>query len=107
MSNIFKFYINNANQFNKVYLFIKNKYLTDQVTLPNVEELNTNYNNVSIFLKSTIYEQHFSNDFNENDLLYLNTFNTKLIFVDNIINNDDTIEIIKLKLIKAINETVN
>ena len=110
MSNIFKFYINNANQFNKVYLFIKNKYLTDQSslpTLPNVEELNSNYNNVSVFLKSSIYEKHFTKDFNENDLLYLNTFNTKLIFVDNIINNDDTIEIIKLKLIKAINETVN
>ena len=30
MSNIFKFYINNANEYKKLYLFIKNKYLTTQ-----------------------------------------------------------------------------
>ena len=115
MSNIFKFYINNNNQFNKLYLFIKNKYLIDESTLPSsstlpsIEELNINYSDSAVFLKSTIYEKYFNNgdDFNENDLIYIEKFRTKLIFVDNVINSDDTIETIKLKFIQAINETVN
>jgi len=110
MSNIFKFYINNTNQFNTVYLFIKNKYLPNQLTLPslpNIEELNSSYSNSSVFFKSTIYQQYFINDFNENDLMYIDKFKTKLIFVDNVINSDDTIETVKLKFIQAINETVN
>jgi hypothetical protein len=109
MSNIFKFYINNANQFNKLYLFIKNKYLPNQSSLPSVEELNANYSDPFVFLKSTIYQEYFRIDFDEKDLEYMQEqeFTTKLIFVDNIINNDDTIETIKLKFIQAINESVN
>ena len=107
MSNIFKFYINNTNQYNKLYLFIKNKYLTSQLDLPSIEELNANYSDSAVFLKSSIFEKYFIKDFNENDITYLNNFNTKLIFVDNFINNDDTIQTIKLKLIQAINNNVN
>jgi len=110
MSNIFKFYINNANQFSKVYLFIRNKYLPNQLSLPelpSIQELNTNYSESSVFLKSSIYEKYFRNDFNENDLIYINTFNSKLIFVDNVINIDDTIETIKLKFIQNINESID
>jgi hypothetical protein len=110
MSNIFKFYINSNNQYNTLYLFIKNKYLptqSSQSTLPNVKELNINYSDPHIFLKSDAYRQYFIEDFNENDLIYINTFSSKLIFVDNVIDSDDTIETIKLKFIQAINETVN
>jgi len=107
MSNIFKFYINNSNQFNKVYLFIKNKYLTSQLTLPTIQELNSNYSNYSVFLKSDVYQEYFIEDFNENDLIYINTFNSQLIFVDNFINSDDSIETVKLKLIQAINENAS
>jgi len=109
MSNIFKFYINNANQFNRLYIFIKNKYLTSQSSLVSVKELNTNYSDSSVFLKSSVYEKYFNNglDFDENDLMYLNTFGTIITFVDNVINSDDTIETIKLKLIQAINETTS
>ena len=114
-SNIFKFYINNANQLNKLYLFIKNKYLINQnqstlltlPILPSIEELNTNYSDSSVFLKSDVFQQYFIKDFNENDLIYIEEFRTKLIFVDNVINSDDTIETIKLKFIQATNESVN
>ena len=109
MSNIFKFYINNANQFNRLYIFIKNKYLTSESSLVSVKELNTNYSESSVFLKSSVYKKYFANgvDFDDNDLMYLNTFGTVITFVDNVINSDDTIETIKLKLIQAINETVS
>ena len=109
-SNIFKFYINNANILNKLYLFIKNKYLPNQSslpTLPSIEELNTNYNDSSVFLKSDVYQQYFIEDFVVKDLIYIQEFRTKLIFVDNVINSDDTIETMKLKFIQAINENVN
>ena len=107
MSNIFKFYINNANQYNRLYIFIKNKYLTSQTSMPSITELNTNYSDSSVFLKSSVYKKYFANniDFDDDDLNYLNTFGTLITYVDNIINSDDTIETVKLKLIQAINET--
>ena len=88
MSNIFKFYINNNNTFNEVYLFIKNKYIntnshTSSTTIPSstiltssipsITELNTNYNNYNSFIHSEIYEKHFATDFNHYDLTYLKT----------------------------------
>jgi len=107
MSNIFKFYISNTNQYNKLYLFIKKKYLTSQSTLPSIQELNTNYSNLADFLKSSIYQQYFIKDFTENDIKNFDTIRTKLIFVNNFINSDDTIQTIKLKLIQTINYNVN
>ena len=88
MSNIFKFYINNANQYNRLYIFIKNKYLTSQTSMPSITELNTNYSDSSVFLKSSVYKKYFANniDFDDDDLNYLNTFGTLITFVDNIIN---------------------
>ena len=44
-SNIFKFYINNNNIFNEVYLFIKKKYNVSNVgckSIPPIDELNSN-----------------------------------------------------------------
>ena len=81
MSNIFKFYINNNNTFNEVYLFIKNKYIVSKSNLPSIDELNSNYANYNSFIYSEIYENHFNNDFNHYDLMYLKTYNTKLIFL--------------------------
>ena len=107
MSNIFKFYINNNNTFNEVYLFIKNKYIVSKSNLPSIDELNSNYANYNSFIYSEIYENHFNNDFNHYDLMYLKTYNTKLIFIDDIIYIDDTIETIKLKFIKHYNNKVN
>jgi hypothetical protein len=51
-SDIFKFYINSNNQYNKLYLFIKNKYLKNQSSLPalpTIEELNTKYSDFYVF----------------------------------------------------------
>jgi len=104
MSNIFKFYINNNNTFNDVYLFINAKYIATNSSIPSIDELNTNYNNYNSFIYSDIYERHFSNDFNNNDLMYLKTYNTKLIFIDDTIYIDDTIETVKLKFIKHYNK---
>ena len=118
MSNIFKFYINNNNRFNKVYLFIQNKYLTkntniaddktlEQVILPDVKELNSLYNNYDTFFSSNIYKNYFINDFDENDINYIKSFNSQIFFINNIISNDDTIETIKLKFIQHYNNIVN
>jgi len=107
MSNIFKFYINNNNTFNEVYLFIKNKYIAINSSIPSIDELNSNYNSYNSFIYSEIYEKHFTNDFNHYDLMYLKTYNTKLIFIDDIIYIDDTVETIKLKFIKHYNNKVN
>ena len=118
MSNIFKFYINTNNTFNEVYLFIKNKYTATNITnitkatksaksaksatspLPSIDELNSKYNNYNSFIFSNVYKTHFINDLDHNDLLYLKTYNSKLIFVDDVIYIDDTVETIKLKFIK-------
>ena len=104
MSNIFKFYINNNNTFNDVYLFINPKYSAANSSIPSIDELNANFNNYNSFIYSEIYEKHFANDFNNNDLNYLKTYNTKLIFIDDTIYIDDTIETIKLKFIKHYNK---
>mgnify|MGYP001424853812 CR=1 FL=1 len=40
MSNIFKFYINNNNKLECLYLFIKNKYLENNEGLFTVDQLN-------------------------------------------------------------------
>ena len=66
MSNIFKFYINNNNTFNDVYLFINPKYSATNSSIPSIDELNANFNNYNSFIYSEIYEKHFANDFNNN-----------------------------------------
>jgi hypothetical protein len=104
MSNIFKFYINNNNTFNDVYLFINAKYIATNSTIPSIDELNANYNNYNSFIYSDIYEKHFSKDFNNNDLMYLKTYKSRLIFIDDTIYIDDTIETVKLKFIKHYNK---
>ena len=85
MSNIFKFFINNNNAFNKVYIFIKNKYSTSALpivltSIPSIEELNKSYNNYDSFL--TIRNTYFSDDFSEDEMTYMKTFNSKIIFVN-------------------------
>ena len=113
MSNIFKIYINNNNEYSKLYLFIKNKYIyldslsKSSSSLPSIAELNKNYNNYSTFSKSSIYYEHFSNDFNQNDLNTFQTTSGIIIFIDEVINYDDTIETIKLKFIANYNNNVN
>jgi hypothetical protein len=107
-SNIFKFYINNNNTFNEVYLFIKKKYNVSNTgahSIPTIDELNSNYNNYNSFIYSEVYEKYFANDLNYNDLDYLKTYNSKIIFVDDTIDIDDTIETIKLKFIKHYNSS--
>jgi hypothetical protein len=109
MSNIFKFYINTNNNYNNVYLFIKNKYMTAKqggLAIPSIDELNTNYNDYKSFIYSDVYEKHFTKDFNHYDLMYLKKYNCNLIFVDDIIYIDDTIETVKLKFIKHYNSKV-
>jgi len=107
MSNIFKFYINNNNSFNNVYLFIKNKYIATNYAIPSIDELNSNYANYNSFIYSEIYEKYFTSDFNHNDLTYLKSYNSNLIFIDDTIYSDDTIETVKLKFIKHYNNRAN
>ena len=82
MSNIFKIYINKNNNFYEVYLFIKNKYLTESKILPDIDKLNKEYNNFKTFIGSEIYITHFINDFNDDDINFMKTSNTRIIFID-------------------------
>ena len=111
MSNIFKIYINNNNEYSKLYLFIKNKYVvanpSSKVMLPSIEELNSGFANYSAFSKSSVFTQHFKEDFNDEDLNIMQTTNGVIIFVDDVINYDDTIETIKLKFLTYYNNKVN
>ena len=48
---------------------------------------------VKIKIKSYItYKTHFINDLNHDDLNYLKKYNSKIVFVDDVIYIDDTIE---------------
>ena len=107
MSNIFKLYINNNNNYSRLYLFIKNKYGPFASSLPSIEELNKNFSNYSIFSKSSVYKEHFSNDLNDHDLNIIQTTDGTIIFINDVINYDDTIETIKLKFIAHYNSIVN
>ena len=107
MSNIFKLYINNNNNYSRLYLFIKNKYGPLASSLPSIEELNKNFSNYSIFSKSSVYKEHFSNDLNDHDLNIIQTTDGTIIFINDVINYDDTIETIKLKFIAHYNSIVN
>jgi hypothetical protein len=111
MSNIFKFYINRNNNLSELYLFIKNKYFIYNTSkssegLLSVKELNARYSIGGDFLQSNVFNTFFTEDFNEYDIYYLQTFNPKIIFVDENIYNDDTIESIKLKFLSAFNSNV-
>ena len=108
MSNIFKIYINNNNNYSKLYLFIKNKYETvASIPIPSIEELNKNVNTYSTFSKSSVYKEHFSDDLNTYDLNIMETTNGTIIFINDVINYDDSIETIKLKFIAHYNSIVN
>ena len=106
MSNIFKFYINNYNYENNenilthLYLFIKNKYYQNK-ELESIDILNSVCNNSENFLKSGYIEKYFKDDFSDLDKMYFKKYNLKIIFIDENIYNDDTIETIKLKFLKS------
>ena len=68
MSNIFKFYINNNNKIDFLYLFIKNKYLENNEGLQNVVQLNDNYSKYEDFKKSDQFIKFFTNDFSEQEI---------------------------------------
>ena len=104
MSNIFKFYINNNNKLDNLYLFIKNKYLENTESFPTVQQLNDNYQNFEDFLKSQVFTNFFINDFSKQEVLDLNIFKPKIYFIDDNIYLDDTIETCKLKFIMNYNK---
>ena len=87
----------------KLFLYIKNLYFNKDFTIT-IEELNKNYNTVEKFIDSDIYINHFSNFFDELDKIYFKDYKIDLYFIDENINNDDTIEYCKFKFIKAHND---
>jgi hypothetical protein len=103
MSNIFKLYINDNNNLSKLYLFIKNKYLTG-ILEESIETLQNKYYDSKEFIKSDIFNSVFKYDFSELDIKYINDFDINIYFVDENIYYDDTLEIIKFKFLKYYNQ---
>ena len=103
MSNIFKLYINDNNNLSKLYLFIKNKYLTG-ILEETIETLQNDHYDSKRFIKSDIFNSVFKDDFSELDIKYINDFDINIYFVDDNIYYDDTLEIIKFKFLKYHNQ---
>ena len=93
MSNIFKFYYNN-NKIENIYVFAGEIIYT---TKKSREELK------DIFLKND-KDDIFSNIFDDMEIRYIKNYKINVDFVDDIIYNDDTIEMVKFKLLKVIPE---
>lgn len=92
MSNIFKFFYNNI-KLQKVYVFVGNLLYRSQKSL---DELKIIYNtNPSDYIISEI--------FNSIELENITKNTIEVNFIDDTIYNDDTIEIVKLKLLKHLN----
>ena len=62
MSDIFKLYINNNNNLTDLYLFIKNKYLSNNLLEP-IVELQSKYQNAKHFIDSKLFNSTFKDDF--------------------------------------------
>ena len=106
MSDIFKLYINNNNNLTNLYLFIKNKYLSNQLLEP-IIELQSKYQNAKDFIASELFKSIFKNDFSNLDIKYIQDFDISIYFVDENIYYDDTLEIIKFKFLKYYNQYIS
>ena len=106
MSNIFKIYINNNNNLTNLYLFIKNKYLSNSLDKP-IHELQSEYQNSKHFINSELFYTTFKDDFSDLDMKYIQDFNVSIYFIDENIYYDDTLEIIKFKFLKYYNNSID
>ncbi len=102
MSDIFKIYINNNNNLTDLYIFIKNKYLSNNL-LESIEELQSKYQNAKDFITSDLFNIVFKHDFSNLDIKYIQDFDISIYFIDENIYYDDTLEIIKFKFLKYYN----
>ena len=108
-NNIYKLYLTTyskesyENVLSKLFLFINKLYFNEDFSV-SIEDLNKNYNTIEKFIKSEIYSKYFSSYFNELDKIYFKDYKLDLYFIDENINNDDTIEYCKFKFIKAHND---
>ena len=104
MSNIFKFYINKSNTIDCLFLFIGTKYIKNNLGLPTVDKLNTDFSDFEIFKTSDIFNTFFKKDFSQQDIYNLDIFKPQIIFINDTIYLDDTIETCKLKFLKNYND---
>ena len=105
MSYIFKIYINSfdsnlKNILSDLIIFISNEFIYNNSDLL-LDELKK-YKKASEFINSNYYSKYFSKQFTELDLKYIKDFNLNIYFTNTNIYYDDSIEIIKLKIIHLI-----
>lgn len=108
MSNIFKIYLNSynnktfTNELSHIIVFIGEQFLLKNKDI-DLEKLKK-FDYAKDFLNSNYYKQFgFNEYFNDLDLMYIQDFNIKIDFNYENIYFDDTIEIIKFKIINYIN----
>ena len=106
MSYIFKIYINSfdsnlKNILSDLIIFISNEFIYNNSDLL-LDELKK-YKKASEFINSNYYSKYFSKQFTELDLKYIKDFNLNIYFTNTNIYYDDSIEIIKLKIIDFLN----
>ena len=112
MSNIFKIYLNSynnktfTNELSHIIVFIGEQFLLKNKDI-DLNKLKT-FTYAKDFLNSNYYKQfNFNEYFNDLDLIYIQDFNIKINFNYENIYFDDTIEIIKFKIINYINSNFN
>ena len=103
MSDIFKIYINNSNNLTDLYIFIKNKYLSNSL-FESVEELQSKYQNAKDFISSDLFKIVFKYNFSDLDIKYIQDFDISIYFINDNIYYDDTLETIKFKFLKYYNQ---
>ena len=99
MFNIFKFYYVNIN-IKTILLFIGDA-IDNNITL---DEIKSQYDKYDI--KKNIHGDKsniLNSIFNSNELDFIDKNSIEIRFIDDIINRDDTIEIVKFKLLKHLN----
>ena len=106
MSDIFKIYINNSNNLTDLYIFIKNKYLSNSL-FESVEELQSKYQNAKDFISSDLFKIVFKYNFSDLDIKYIQDFDISIYFINDNIYYDDTLETIKFKFLKYYNQSIS
>ena len=91
MSNIYKFY-HNTGKIEKIYIFVGDLLFNENISLSELEKIYNSDRNSKII--TTI--------FNQDELKKILDNKIEVIFVDDNIYNDDTIEHVKFKLLKYV-----
>ena len=103
MSSIYKFYINNNNHIERILVFIGNYLYLNHSSIYDLEQMLENIKNQSVDETENII---FAEIFAEAELKEIIKNNIVIEFVEDTIYKDDTIEIVKYKLLNYLHNNI-